>query len=460
MRNPKINRNPLLPSLRLCALAGEKFVSRQSAKAPRKPQRMFEIAFFLLCSTLFSAPVFAQPSKAKEIDAYVRAFADANQFWGVVLVAEDGRVVYEKAFGLANADFKIPNQTNTRFGIASVTKSMTGVIATRLIEEKKIAAEDALSKYIPDFPSGDKITIQMLRSHRSGILHRVMPPEGESLPYTSAEFVEKVKLAKLAFEPGAQRLYSSGGYAVLARVLEIASGKSYAQLLQEYVFNPAEMRDSVDFDSEKIMERRAQDYMLDAKGVINAPLKDYSFLVGAGSVYSTASDVYRFGEAVLAGKYGETVKASVQNNEFVSSGSTNGHRAFVRISRDKKWGYVIVSNLGSGAFDSVQSAVETILDGKKPPPAAVVKPKFIEIPAKNLEEYAGRYVRQGGGGEAVMIVRNNILTAGDIKLYPTGTDRFFEYKFFGDVTFVRDAAGKIKEIKWASPGVESVWARQ
>ncbi|HEY8561129.1 MAG TPA: serine hydrolase domain-containing protein [Pyrinomonadaceae bacterium] len=419
------------------------------------------VAFFLSSLFLFSATAFGQASKAREIDAYVKAFADANQFWGVVLAVEDGKVIYEKAFGLANAEFMIPNQTNTRFGIASITKPMTGVILTRLVEEKKIAPEDKLSKYIPDFPNGDKITIEMLRSHRSGILHRVMKPEEESLPYTSAEFVEKVKQAKLAFEPGTQRLYSSGGYAVLARVLEIASGKPYAQLLQEYVFSPAAMRDSMDFNSENVMERRSQDYMLDAKGVVNAALKDYSFLVGAGSVYSTAMDVYRFGDALAGGKYGDAAKTDAAvKDEFVASGSTNGHRAFVKVSRAKKRGYVLVSNLGSGAFDIVQTAVEAIMDGKPVAPAMVPNPKIIPNPNKNPAEFAGRYRRQDGGGEIEIVIKNNVVQSGDIKLYPTGADRFFDYKFFGDVTFVRDGAGRIKEIKWSSPGFESVWVRQ
>jgi CubicO group peptidase (beta-lactamase class C family) len=425
-----------------------------------KKLKIIAACFFLLNLGLFAQTVFGQSSKAREIEAYVKPFAAANQFWGVVLIAQDGKIIYEKAYGLANADFKIPNQTNTRFGIASITKPMTGVILSRLIEEKKIAPEDKLGKYIPDFPSGDKITIQMLRTHRSGIPHRVMKPEEETIPYTSAEFVEKVKQAKLAFEPGAQRLYSSGGYAVLARVLEIASGKPYARLLQEYVFNLAEMRDSVDFNSEIVMERRSQDYLLDAAGVVNAPLKDYSFLVGAGSVYSTARDVYKFGEAVLDGKYGETAKTNaVANNEIAASGSTNGHRSILKINRDKKWGYVIVSNLGSGAFDIIQRDVEAMLDGKQVAPPAPPNPKIIANPNPNPAEYAGRYVSQTIGATEI-IFKNGVLQAGDIKLYPTGTDRFFEYKFFGDVTFIRDGAGKIKEIKWVSPGFESVWVKQ
>ena len=90
---------------------------------------------------------------------------------------------------------------------------------------------------------------------------------------------------------------------------------------------------------------------------------------------------------------------------------------------------------------------------------AKAQKKIIPNPNKNLEEFAGRYARQGGG-EIEIIIKNNILQSGDIKLYPTALDRFFEYRFFGDVTFVRDGAGKIKEIKWTSPGFESVWVRQ
>lgn len=415
---------------------------------------------FLLSLALLPHAVVGQAPKAKLIDAYVNQLAEVNLFSGVVLASEDGKVIYEKAFGLANAEYKIPNQLNTRIGIASITKLMTIVILNRLLEEKRIALDDKLNKYIRDFPSGDKITIQMLRSHRSGILHRVMPPEQEAVAYTSEEFIEKVKQAKLAFEPGTQRLYSSGGYAVLARTLEIASGKPYAKLLQEYVFTPADMKDSLDFKGEMIMERRAQDYLVDHSGYINAPLKDYSFLVGAGSVFSTARDVYKFGEAVLDGKFGTQSKTDLLGQTTLSgSGSTNGHRSYIEIERNKKYGYVLVSNLGSGGFDIVSRGLGEILQGKEVSVKTVPKPKIISTP-KNLAEFPGRYVREGGGGSVEMVVKNETLYAGDIRLYPTGIDRFFEYRFFGDVIFVRDSAGKVKQAEWASPGITSVWVKQ
>ena len=412
------------------------------------------------CLAIAIAPTtLAQPNKAKKIDALMKPFVDANQFSGVVLASEKGKVIYEKAFGLANADYKIPNAVNTRIGIASITKLMTSVILNRLIEQNQIAGADKLSKYIADFPNGDKITIEILARHRSGIPHRIMPAEMESVAFTSAEFVDKAKQAKLAFEPGSARLYSSAGYAVLARAMEIAVGKTYSQLLQEYVFTPAGMTDSVSFDGEAVMERRAQDYYLSPNGLVNVPLKNYSFLVGAGSVYSTARDVNRFAEAVLDGKYGPAVKASFQGDgPFSGSGTTNGHRASFELARDKKFGIVIVSN-NAGVFELISQGVKEILEGKEPTVKSFTMPTILPNANKNLEEFAGHYKRTDGG-ETDVVSKGGFLYAGDIKLFSIKPDCFFEYRFFGEACFVRDGASKVNGIKWKGIGFDFTWVKQ
>lgn len=409
----------------------------------------------------FSIAIFGQANKAKQIDDFIKPFAESGQFGGVVLASENGKIIYEKAFGLANADFKIPNQLNTRIGIASITKPMTVIILIHLVQAGKVSMTDKLTKYIPDFPNGDKITIEMLARHRSGIKHRVMPPEAESLPYTSAEFVEKVKQSTLAFEPGTQHLYSSGGYAVLARCLEIVAGKSYAELLQEYVFTPAEMTDSLDFNGEMIMERRAQDYFLTPNGYVNAALKDYSFLVGAGSVFSTARDIYKFGNAVLDGKYGEGARLSLLRETNINgSGATNGHRAYFEIEKDKKYGYVMLSNVASGAVDLIREGMREILQGKELSVKNVPNPKFITLTNEEMKGFLGKYRRSDGNGEYEMRIVNGALLAGDIKLYPTKKDCFFDYRFFGEACFVRDETSKIKEIKWKGQGFDLTWIKQ
>jgi CubicO group peptidase (beta-lactamase class C family) len=397
--------------------------------------------------------------KAAKIDKLVSGLAASGHFSGQVTASENGKIIYDKAFGIANADFKIPNATNTRIGIASITKPMTSVILLRLVEEGKIKLEDALSKYIADFPSGDKITIDMIHQHRAGILHRVMPPEMESVPITSAEMVEKVRQSKLAFEPGTQRLYSSGGFAVLARVLEIASGKPYAALLKQYVFDPAGMKDSVDFEGGAIMERRADDYMLDGDGLRRAALKDYSFLVGAGSVYGPAADVHRFGMAMVEGKYGEAAKAAwIREGVFSASGSTNGHRAYVEIKADKTWGFAMTSNVGSGAVDIIQAGLTEIMNGREPAASNVSVPKFDPAANPDLSKFTGKY-KAANGSEIEIVSRRGHLFSSDIKLYSVKPNCFFDFRFFGDACFIMDGE-RVKEINWKGATFNLTWVKQ
>jgi CubicO group peptidase (beta-lactamase class C family) len=288
-----------------------------------------------------------------------------------------------------------------------------------------------------------------------------MEPELEAVPHSSAEMIERIKQAKLLFEPGTKRSYSSAGYTVLARALEIASGKTYAQLLEQYVFAPAGMHDSQNFDSETIISRRAQDYFLSPGGMINAGLKDYSFLVGAGSVFSTADDLERFAEAIVSGKYGEAVKATLlnQGETVAGSGSTNGHRAYIEVEKNNKWSYVVLANLGCGGFDLVQPAVHDIMSDKQAALPAPVRPKIVPDPNKDISEFAGPY-RGADGSANPIVLRNGYLYSADIKMYPTGPDCFFDYRFFGNACFVRDTTGRIKELQWKGSNFSLTFARE
>ena len=188
-------------------------------------------------------------------------------------------------------------------------------------------------------------------------------------------------------------------------------------------------------------------------------LKNYSFLVGAGSVFSTARDVYRFGEAIMDGKYGEGVKTSLLGQTTLSgSGSTNGHRSYFEIARDKKYGFAILSN-SAGSFDLVSQGLLEILQGKEVTVKNFTVPKIIQNPNKNLEEFLGPYKRSDGG-ETEIVIRNGFLYSGDIKLYPTKPDCFFEYRYFGEVCFVRDDSAKIKGIKWRGHNFDLAWVKR
>lgn len=421
---------------------------------PARP--FFTIAFCLAAGSSASA----QQNFATQIDSYLSPFAKAGHFSGQVLVARDGKPIYEKAFGFANAELGVKNTLDTRIGIASITKSMTSIIVRKLIEEGKIAPDNTVAKYIPDFPNGDKITVAMLWGHRSGIPHRVMPPDRETIPYTSQEMVNQIKLAKLEFEPGSTYLYSSAGYTVLSRILELASGKPYAELLDQYILRPAAMKNTIGFSGRAMIDRRATDYLIDAGGVFNAPAKDYSFLLGAGSLLSNARDIHAFAMAVVNGVYGDSARAGyVRTGIYSSNGSTNGHRAEVRVDRDHHYSYAVVSNLNSGANDVVMQAIKDIMEGKSVAPPKVPQPKFITRAASEFDQYLGTFEREGGT-RFVVAVTDGDLYAGDVKLSATGPDCFFEYKYYGDVCFVRDSAQKILHVTWISPGFTSKWVKK
>jgi CubicO group peptidase (beta-lactamase class C family) len=402
-----------------------------------------------LFTLLLPLSVAAQTNKVAELDAYINPLARANQFSGVVLASYKGKVIYEKAFGKAQAELGVLNQPDTVFGIASVTKPMTMTIALRLMEEGKLGRQDKLSKWLPDFPQGDQITIEMLMLHRSGIPHRGTKEIEETLRYTTTDMVEKAKHVSLEFKPGERESYSSLGYTVLARVLELATGKTYAQLLQEYVFNPAGMKDSTDFNGEAILPRRAQEYFLEPSGLVHSPLKDYSFLVGAGSVFSTAHDVFKFGTAIVNGTYGPAVqkeKELVEDGVFGENGVSNGFRCYVWIDGQKDFGFIVISNVQSGATELLVRDLRLILQDKPVSPPSPPNFSFSRLSAEQAKEYAGSY--KFPKFTNTIILTGDQLISGDSKIYSIGKDRFFRLADYATLTFHRNADGTIKGLTW------------
>ena len=399
--------------------------------------------------------------ESKRIDDFVTPFVKAKHFSGVILASKNGKIIYEKAFGLANAAHGIPNKIDTRFGIASVTKHMTKAIAIRLVEEGKLGLKDKLTKYIPDFPDGDKIDVLLLLRHRAAIKHRVTKPHEEAIPYTPADMVEKAKLVPLAYEPdGKKRLYSSAGYSVLARVLEIASGETYSSLLRKYIFKPMGMRDSFDFNGERVIENRASEYLMRSNGFVNAPLKDYSFLVGAGSVFSTAHDVFKFGNAILDGKLGENVKNSLIDGKglYDDNGNTNGFRCYFKFDRNAGYGFLLIANLESGANNALVKNIPEILRGKSVSPPKIPNPKTNNDFNPNVKEFAGEYSKDFSEFEITLI--NGSLFAGRLQLSQVGKDRFFAYGTYAEVNFSRDKNGKVVSLSWNDVYGKALWTKK
>ena len=253
---------------------------------------------FLIPLLLFPAVVQAAPLE-RSVDAYLAPLRKIDAFQGVVLVARGDRVELRKAYGLANVELGVPNTPDRVFRVASLSKPFTEVALGTLVDAGKLALTDPLSKWLPGFPSGDSITVDMIRTHRAGIPSRnSIPYDEESIvPNTLDSLVRAIAAMPLDFRPGARTRYSNGGYAVLALVIEKASGERYPAYMRRAVFEPLGLKSTRHEGDGDLIANRAFGYMTDPSavhGLVPAPYQQMATKTGGGSLVSTVDDLDRF----------------------------------------------------------------------------------------------------------------------------------------------------------------------
>lgn len=390
---------------------------------------------------------------ARRIDAYVRPFEEAGEISGTLLVARDGSVVYEKSFGMANYELGVPNTSATRYCVASISKPMTQIIAIRLLEQRKLALSDKLSKWFPDFPRAGEITVEHLFRHRAGIPHRVTTEAEEMVPQTAASMVGFAKRRELLFEPGSKSVYSSAGYSVLARVLELASGRSFEQLLEEFVFAPAGAERSLHPGARRLIPGRASNYLWGPQGPVNGPWRDLSHLVGAGSVFSTPRDLLAILQALLGGTYGESVRQSLMDDGGLSwNGNTDGYRAFADHHPGQKLTVIFTANRLTGAADLLRRDVPKIAAGEAVPPPQIPKVQPVAALPALRGRSEGTYELFGTHEELRFDGPEGTLAhLGNWPLVPVSEDTFYSPHDFGMVKIVAGKDGAAEALDWTSP---------
>jgi len=398
-------------------------------------------------------PVAWADEPGDRINAYLAPLVAAEHLSGSLLVAKGQEVLYEGSFGFANRELEVPVGPTSRFCVASITKPMTQVIAFRLMEAQLLALSDPISKWLPDFPQAGKITVEMLLRHQAGVPHRVTTESEEAMPLTPADMVELAAKAEFMFEPGSSSSYSSGGYAVLARVLELASGKSYSELLAQHVFGPAGMTDSVHPTGHELIARRASSYQFAGDGVLlNSPLKNYSFLVGAGSVFSTPRDLYRLMRAVVDGGFGETVKAKLLRDDGLAwNGRTDGYRAFADYHLESGVYVAFVSNILTGAADLARRDLPLLAVGQTVELPVVPKHQPVRVAQKILESYQGDYELRPGSVLTLSVEGDEVRMSGWL-LIPTSERTFFSPQDYGVITVIPGDDGRVERLDWMVAG--------
>ena len=268
----------------------------------------------ILLAIVYGAfPLFAQ-DKAAEIDKLMQSYYDYGKFNGAVLVAESGKVIFKKGYGLANMEWNIPNETDTKFRIASITKQFTSMLIMQLVEEGKVKMDGKITDYIPDYRKdiGEQVTIHHLLTHTSGIPEYwglldflgdlLRDPYVDYLrdPYSVDEFVKKYCSGDLEFEPGSKYSYNNSGYYLSGAIIEKVTGKTYEECLKEKILDPIGMKNSGYDHHKSILMNRASGYVRTFDGYNNEVYADMTIPYAAGSMYSTVEDLYLWDQALYS----------------------------------------------------------------------------------------------------------------------------------------------------------------
>lgn len=329
------------------------------------------LTLVILCAAALQ--LSAETPLAERVDAYLAPLVESQTFSGVVLIAKGDKPLVQRTYGKASYDLNVPMSTGARFRIASITKTFTSAAILMLIDRGKVGLDDPLAKYIPSFPNADKITIRHLLLHASGVPNPDSPPCSEA---TLDDLVAELAKKPLWFEPGKGSGYSNGGYALLARVIETASGMKWEEFLRKELFTPAGLNSTMRDAERPIVAGRVDGYIPapGPTGVANAPCQNAGAAIGSGALLSTAADLHRWGQAAvkqtlfklkgLEWPYGWGARTYHERPAVEQSGILNGFASYLAFYPEDDLYVVMLSNIQSGALTHAGIGLAGLVLGK------------------------------------------------------------------------------------------------
>jgi CubicO group peptidase (beta-lactamase class C family) len=262
----------------------------------------------ILCGILIlgSSLLAGQADRTKQFsdreDGDLAKEVTTHSFRGAVLVGVDGKIIFEKSYGLADEEWGVRNTPTTKFRIASLTKQFTAACILLLQERNRLKVSDPISRYLHDLPNAwQGITIHQLLTHTSGIPNYTNDLQFARLKRTGASPQEMISLVagkELEFNPGTKWAYTNTGYILLGMLIEKVSGQSYAEFLKSNIFEPLRMTNSGYDRATDILKERPSGYEINEGRITNADFIDMSVPYAAGGIYSTVEDMYRWNEAL------------------------------------------------------------------------------------------------------------------------------------------------------------------
>lgn len=240
----------------------------------------------------------------QKLDAYFKALEENQKFMGNVALSQNGKLIYSHSIGFADIDSNTKLTSDYKFRIGSITKTFTAALLLLAVEEKKIKLSTPLATFFPILKNADKITIQHLLTHRSGIYNFTSKKDYLSWnthKHSREELIKRILDNENNFEPNEKTEYSNSNYVLLTFILEDIYKKEYTDILQEKISIPLGLKNTYVGDAIRLENKEAHSYQR-LENWIKKTQTHLSVPRGAGSIVSTTNDLINFIESLFAHK--------------------------------------------------------------------------------------------------------------------------------------------------------------
>ena len=373
---------------------------------------------------------------SRSLDALVRAHVQQGTFSGSVLVARGNRVVLRKGYGKASAELGVLVTPEHAFRIGSVAKILTALAVLRLVDMGRLTTDAKLGAFVP-IPDAEQTTLHHLLSNTSGIADHITREDAAAWcgrPHTLPELLELIAQAPRLFTPGERFGYSNANWALLAAVLENATGHPFAEALTDLVLTPLQLTRTTVGTDDPLVPGRVSGYQLGEDSLRPAAHLDLSVEIGAGGLYSTVDDLYRLSSALTQDGFltpetrrrmttpvSQSVTHSSEQNVSTGygygvmtghrfgrawlehSGGTFGFSSFLTYypgdAARKDVTVIVLSNIDNGSAADLEQSLAAALFGEpySLPQTAPQLEVPCAVPCDVLATYTGRYRTEYAG---------------------------------------------------------------
>lgn len=434
------------------------------------------LPWLVLVLPSFGAAEDALPTTAHEIaeraDSYMQANTDAGFFNGSVLIAVAGKPLFAKAYGFADAERRIPNTLQTRYRIASITKTFTAALILQLHEEGRLNLRDSICKFIrPCADHWQAVTIRHLLTHTSGIPNYTDAPDFFARAESSADasdIDERLREKPLEFSAGERYRYSNSNYVLLGRIAERVGGRPFEQLLRKRLLDPLGMLDS---GYETREEGHAIGYRPDGLDLTKAPPMHLDWLFAAGGMYSTVGDLLKWDRALYTdailpralreemwtadkGEYGygwQVLAPSAQTFGrplLLHAGGVNGFATDLLRYPNERVSIILLANLETAPMRKLTRDLSAIVFGASYETPTVRRAASVD--PKLYAAYVGEYEITPAISLKVFTEEGRLLVQAtdqprDVAI-PASETHYFSRRTDAQLTFVKNAAGRVDHL--------------